>query len=70
MQPPMLSGETYRLILDLDPFLIREAFQYGNDDSMIRHFADRVGMHVYRELKTMNMHRFRDSPFGVRRMEY
>lgn len=52
----------YRLMIDLDPFTIREAFEFGNDDSMIRYFSEYIGHMAYRELKTMNMQRFREQP--------
>ncbi len=40
--------------------MIRDAFQFGNDDNMMRHFSEQIGMMAYRELKTVNMHRFND----------
>jgi hypothetical protein len=58
--------DRYRLILDMDPFLIRTAFQFGNDRRMIRYFAEHVGHMVERELFTANMHRFADESFRGR----
>ncbi len=64
LQRPGFQSNLFRLILDLDPFMIRDAFQFGNDDNMMRHFSEQIGMMAYRELKTVNMHRFSDPRFG------
>lgn len=52
------SPERFRLVVDLDPYMIRNSFQWGNDDKAIQYFAEYVGHHVYRELRTHNLQRF------------
>jgi hypothetical protein len=59
-----IQTNQFRIMLDLDPFMIREAFQFGNDDAMLRACTEQIGIMAYQELKTMNMHRFRDPRFG------
>ena len=61
---PFNSNNQFRLILDLNPFLIRDAFEFGNDDRAMRYYCEQIGHMAYRELKTMNMHRFNDPRFG------
>jgi hypothetical protein len=56
------SRNIMRLVLDMEPNLIREAFMWGNDDSMIRYVSERVGHMVYRELKTANLTRLSEMP--------
>jgi hypothetical protein len=58
------TNNQFRLILELDPFLIRDAFEFGNDDRAMRYFCENIGHMAYRELKTMNLHRFNDPRFG------
>jgi len=59
---PATSGG-YRICVDLDDFTIREVFQHGNDQSIIRYVGEYVGHMVTRELFTVNMHRFSEPPF-------
>ena len=53
----------YRICLDMDEFTIRDALIFGNDERFLGYFAERVGMMAERELKTINMQRFREPPF-------
>lgn len=65
MMPDAITPDRFRLILDLDPFLVRESFMWGNDQKALAYFCEYVGHHVLREMKTMNMHRF-SSEFPMR----
>ena len=61
------SPDLFRLCIDLDPFLIREAFLFGNDSKAIDYVSDMIGAHVRRELHTVNMHRFESDLVRSRR---
>lgn len=37
------SADRYRLVLDLDPFMIRQAFEFGNDNKAMGYFCEAVG---------------------------
>ena len=52
------SADRYRLQLDLDPFIIRDAFMWGNDERALRYFCEAVSIHVFREMRGMNNHRY------------
>lgn len=57
------SNGRYRVQVEMDLMSMAPAFQWGNDDRMLRCIADRIGMMLYRELKTTNLHRFEDEVF-------
>ena len=54
-----LDTRVIRISLDISPEMICTGFRWGGDERMIREFSERVGLHVYRELKTANMVRFK-----------
>jgi hypothetical protein len=54
--------EQYRLVTEFSPYLIREAFMWGNDDFHLRVIGEELGIRIYRELKTFNVQRFGSVP--------
>lgn len=54
----MAGSDRMRLVLDMDPMMIREAFMWGNDNRAIEYFAESIKYKVMQELRTANMQRF------------
>ena len=47
----------YRIMVEFDETFVHNAFDWGNDNRMIRYFADYVGRRVEHELKSVNQFR-------------
>jgi len=67
---PFDQPDRFRLILELSPYLIRDAFQFGNDQRMIEEFGHAVGMMAAHELRTANLHRFEGDLYSRRGYEF
>lgn len=52
------SSDRYRLVMDFDPFIIRDAFMWGNDERALRYFCEAASVHIFREMRGMNNHRY------------
>ena len=50
-------GERYRLVLDIDEYMVRQAFEWGNDTAVIQILGERLGHQAARTILEMNMRR-------------
>jgi len=56
--PLSYASEHYRIQMDFNSDMIREGLMHGDDQAMLRAFADRIGMMALRELTTINFARY------------
>ncbi len=49
----------YRFILELDPYHIQEAFEWGNDHRGLEYYAQAIGHRAFREMMSLNTRRGR-----------